>query len=425
MPDFYLRWVTLELKEKGLFFSEGRLQSSFNRPFYKTSIFIITQKQTSVDIGKIFSLHGKSFSERYPQSKQGYKAINLIKACRTSTLGGHLHECGDCGYSKPMYNSCRCRFCPKCQTLTKERWLEKRKSEFIDTDYYHGVFTIPSELNALARQNPEILYKILFRAVSETLQNFAKTEYNGQLGFISVLHTWNQKLDYHVHLHCVIAGGVMLYEEKKWKRLKSSKFLFSVKALSQVFKSKFIAALRKKSGELKFRGDLAFLQDAKAFNDFLDQLYSKDWVVYAKKSFGGAMQVVEYLGRYTHRVAISNYRILKLENDEVHFKYRDRKDNNQEKVLTLEVHEFLRRFMLHILPAKFSKIRYQGFLSNKYKKNNLSAIFEQLKMPTRVITELSLEDFVKKITGREINQCPHCEKLSLQKLSLEKDRAPP
>lgn len=401
------------------------MASSFNRPFYKTSDFIITQKPGPVDIGKIFSLYGQSFSERYPQSRQGYKVINLIKACRTSTLGGHLQECGDCGYSKPMYNSCRCRFCPKCQTLTKERWLEKRKSEFIDTDYYHGVFTIPSELNFLSKQNSKIIYTILFKAVSETLQKFAKNEYNGQLGFISVLHTWNQKLDYHVHLHCVIAGGVMLDEGKKWKRLKSSKFLFPVKALSQVFKSKFIAALRKKSAELKLSGDLAFLQDAKAFNDFLDKLYSKDWVVYAKKSFGGATQVVEYLGRYTHRVAISNYRILKLENDEVHFKYRDRKDNNQEKVLTLDVHEFLRRFMLHILPAKFSKIRYQGFLSNKYKKDNLSAIFDQLKMAPKVAAELSLENFVKKITGREINQCPHCERHNLQKIPFENDRAPP
>jgi hypothetical protein len=349
----------------------------------------------------------------------------LIKACRTSTLGGHLQECGDCGFSKPMYNSCRCRFCPKCQTLTKERWLEKRKSEFIDTDYYHGVFTIPSELNALARQNPEIIYTILFKTVAATLQKFAKTEYNGQLGFISVLHTWNQKLDYHVHLHCVIAGGVMLSEGKRWQRLKSRKFLFSVKALSKVFKSKFIAELRKRYSELKLKGDLGLLLEPKAFNDFLDQLYGKDWVVYTKKSFGGAMQVVEYLGRYTHRVAISNYRILKLEDDEVHFKYRDRKDENREKVMSLEVHEFLRRFMLHILPAKFSKIRYQGFLSNKYKKDNLSAIFDQLKMAPRVVTELSVENFVKKITGREINQCPHCEKLSLQKVPMEKDRAPP
>ncbi len=288
-----------------------------------------------------------------------------------------------------------------------------------------GVFTIPSELSALARQNPKIIYTILFKTVAVTLQKFAKTEYNGQLGFISVLHTWNQKLDYHVHLHCVIAGGVMLSEEKKWKRLKNSKFHFSVKALSKVFKSKFIAELRKRSGELKLKGDLSFLQDRKAFNDFLDQLYAKDWVVYAKKSFGGALQVVEYLGRYTHRVAISNYRILKLENDEVHFKYRDRKDENGEKVMSLGVHEFLRRFMLHILPAKFSKIRYQGFLSNKYKKDNLSAIFDQLNMTPKVATELSLENFVKKITGREINQCPHCEKLNLRKIPFENDRAPP
>lgn len=196
-------------------------------------------------------------------------------------------------------------------------------------------------------------------------------------------------------------------------------------ALSQVFKIKFIALLRERSAELELKGDLSYLQHDKGLNDFLDQLYSKDWVVYAKKSFGGAMQVVEYLGRYTHRVAISNYRILKIENDEVYFKYRDRKDNNQEKVLSLDVHEFLRRFMLRILPEKFSKIRYQGFLSNKYKGENLASIFKQLNMTVRAGEKLTLEDFVKKITGRDINQCPHCNKISLHMVAFENDRAPP
>ena len=386
---------------------------------------MISKKQEAVDIGKIFSLHGRSFSQKHPQSEQGHKVINLIKACRTSTLGGHIQACLDCGYSKPMYNSCRCRFCPKCQTLTKERWLEKRKSEFIDTDYYHGVFTVPNELNALARQNQKIIYSILFKSVSETLQTFAQTEYKGQLGFISVLHTWNQKLNYHIHLHCVIAGGVILNESKKWKRLKNKSFLFPVLALSQVFKSKFISLLREKASVLEMNGNISYLQHDKSLNDFFDHLYSKDWVVYAKKSFGGAIQVVEYLGRYTHRVAISNYRILKIENDEVYFKYRDRKDNNQEKILSLDVHEFLRRFMLHVLPEKFSKIRYHGFLSNKYKRDNLASIFEQLNMSVSIVNKLSLEDFVKKITGRDINQCPHCHRINLHKLSLENDRAPP
>lgn len=195
--------------------------------------------------------------------------------------------------------------------------------------------------------------------------------------------------------------------------------------LKFLIKSKFTSLLREKASDLELKGEISYLQHDKGFNDFLDHLYSKDWVVYAKKSFGGAMQVVEYLGRYTHRVAISNYRILKIENDEVYFKYRDRKDNNQEKVLSLNVHEFLRRFMLHVLPEKFSKIRYQGFLSNKYKRDNLASIFKQLNMTVSTVNKLSLEDFVKKITGRDINQCPHCHKISLHMVSLENDRAPP
>ena len=258
-----------------------------------------------------------------------------------------------------------------------------------------------------------------------SLQTFAQTEYKGQLGFISVLHTWNQKLNYHVHLHCVIAGGVILSETGRWKRLKSNKFLFPVIALSKVFKSKFISLLREQVSELVLKREISYFQNDKSFNDFLDQLYSKDWVVYAKKSFGGAMQVVEYLGRYTHRVAISNYRVLKMENNEVHFKYRDRKDNNQEKVMALDVHEFLRRFMLHVLPEKFSKIRYHGFLSNKYKKENLASIFEQLNMKVSECKKLTLEDFVKKIMGREIDQCPHCRRPGLKTVGLENERAPP
>lgn len=323
-----------------------------------------------------------------------------------------------------MYNSCRCRFCPQCQTLTKERWLEKRKTEFINTDYYHAVFTMPSELNSIALQNQKIIYSILFNSVSKTLQEFAHSEYQGQMGFISVLHTWNQKLNYHTHLHCVIPGGVILNESKQWKRVKSKNFLFPVKALSIVFKNKFLGQLKKKFGELGFYGKVGYLQNKTSFKDYLDQLYQKDWVVYSKKSFHGAHQVIEYLGRYTHRVAISNYRILKLENDQVYFKYRDRKDDNKEKILSLDVYEFLRRFMLHILPKGFSKIRYHGFLSNRYKKENLESIFEQLNMKQIIYTELTLENFVEKLTGRKINECPHCKKKSIQRVEI-KNKPPP
>ncbi len=376
-------------------------------------------------LGTLFLAYGKDFIKRFPQSDDGYKTINLIKACRTAILGGHLHKCSDCGYCKPMYNSCRCRFCPLCQTLTKEKWLEKRKSEFINTDYYHGVFTMPSELNGLALQNQKIIYAILFKAVSETLQDFALNEYNGKLGFISILHTWNQKLNYHAHIHCVIPGGVILNGSKRWKNLRGRKFLFAVKCLSTVFKNKFISHLKKASDELVFKGEIEYLNLPANFNDFLDKLYSKEWVVYAKKSLGGATQVVEYLGRYTHRVAISNYRILKLEEEQVSFKYRDRKDENKEKVLQINVFEFLRRFMLHILPKGFSKIRYHGFLSNRYKQENLNSIFEQLNMSPAVFNELTLEEFVRRLTGKELNQCPECNKISIELVELEKARAPP
>lgn len=319
-----------------------------------------------------------------------------------------------------MYNSCRSRFCPLCQTLTKERWFEQKKAEFINTDYFHAVFTMPRELAAVARQNQALIYNLLFKSVSKTLLKFGHDEHGGQLGFMSVLHTWNQKLDYHVHLHCVIPAGVWIKETQKWKRLKKKNFLFSVKALSLIFRAKFLKGLRRLRKQLAFKGSIEYLGHPLKWQDFLDQLYAKSWVVYAKKSLRGAHQVVEYLGRYTHRVAISNYRLVKLEQGQVFFKYRDRKDDNKEKTLSLPVLDFLRRFLLHILPHKFTKIRYHGFLSNRYKKKNLHKIFEQLKMTPAPAQSLSVEDFVRKIFGREIHCCPRCQNETLQKRELDR-----
>lgn len=324
-----------------------------------------------------------------------------------------------------MYNSCRCRMCPKCQTLSKERWVEARKREIIPVDYFHGVFTLPHEFNQIALKNKKLIYSLLFKSVSETLQTFAST-LGGQIGFISVLHTWNQKLQDHIHLHCIIPAGVYLKESKEWKGVKNKKFLFPIKGLSKVFKSKFLENIRKKSSQIEWPHCQLYLERPDTFNNFLDGIWNKDWTVYAKKPFNGAEQVINYLGRYTHRVAISNYRILKIEGSKVYFKYRDRKAGDIEKEMGLEAVEFLRRFMLHSLPKGFQKIRYHGFLCNRQKNNNLENIYESLNLQ-RIVMEskkLTAKDFILRVFKVDIDKCPQCKAGKIYQQDLTKERPP-
>lgn len=306
--------------------------------------------------------------------------------------------------------------CPKCQSLKRERWVAARKKEILPCKYFHGVFTVPHSLNPLALWNKKLIYAVLFEAVSETLQAFASKELGGRLGFISVLHTWNQKVLDHIHLHCLIPAGALHPDTGQWIPCKRSNFLFPVQAVSQVFRAKFLEKLRARESLLKIPPSLGYLKTPGGFQDFLDSVYREAWVVYTKQPFNGAEQVIEYLARYVHRVAISNQRIVKVEGDQVSFKYRDRKDGNQEKLETLPVHEFLRRFMLHAVPKGFQRIRYHGFLANRSKEKNVEKIYAslQLKRILQVLVPITARDFLLKRFGLDITRCPQCSSGNLR-----------
>jgi hypothetical protein len=306
--------------------------------------------QVKIGVADIFQLFGAEFLKLYPQPVQKLKFMHLIQACRTAKLGGHMQTCNQCDFAKPIYNSCRCRMCPQRQTLKRERWVSARKNELLPCPYLHGVFTLPHEINILALRNKEIIYNFLFKAVAETLQEFAIKELGGKLGFISVLHTWDQKLKHHIHLHYIIPAGAFGRAQSCWIPSKKDNFLFPVRALYAVFKAKFIKLLRDGRDSLSCPDHL---QKPVDFHNFLDSLWHKNWIVYAKQAFKGPSQVINYLGRYTHKTAISNSRIINVQGENVFIKYRDRKDRNIEKSIEVTGITFLKRFMTHTLPTGF------------------------------------------------------------------------
>jgi hypothetical protein len=342
--------------------------------------------------------------------------MHSIQVCRTAYLGGHMEQCDTCGFERHAYNSCRNRHCPKCQSLTKAQWLENRKSELLPVGYFHTVFTIPHELNPLALRNKKAVYTILFKAASDTLIEFGKNNLDGQLGFLAILHTWDQKLMDHFHLHCVVAGGALSYEKSRWISARGN-FLFSVKALSRVFRGKFTQHLIKAflKEKLIFPGNISMLADEKEFLLFVKGLQQKNWVVYCKKPFAGPQQVLEYIGRYTHRVALSNQRIVNIENGNVTFTYRDRRNNNTLKTMTLQAKEFIRRFLLHVLPDGFVRIRHFGFLANRYKKDNIQHCREIIGYSEQLpeTTEKPYQERMLELTGIDITLCPCCKKGSM------------
>ena len=287
--------------------------------------------------------------------------MQAVERCRTAALGGHLEQCDSCGYERPAYNSCRNRHCPKCQSLAKVKWLDKQKSELLPVGYFHLVFTLPHELNGLILTNKKILLSHLFKAVGETLVDFGRTRLGGQIGLITVLHTWDQTLLDHFHLHCLVPAGALSFDQKRWRPARQN-FLFPVKALSVVFRGKFLDLLKKAfaRNKLLFVGQTASLADPVAFKLLINALRKKPWIVYAKKPFGSPVHVLDYLGRYIHRVALSNDRILSAHNGEVTFSYRDRKNQNRKKTMTLDAHEFIRRFLLHVIPKGFVRVRHFG-----------------------------------------------------------------
>jgi predicted Zn-ribbon and HTH transcriptional regulator len=367
------------------------------------------------ELGDIFRNYGEPYRQNHALPLSHLRVMRAVERCRTAALGGHLEQCDACGFEHPAYNSCRNRHCPKCQSLAKARWLEKQKLELLPVGYFHLVFTVPHELNRLILVNKKPLINILFHAVSEALLEFARTHLGGTLGLTTVLHSWDQTLLDHFHLHCLVPAGALSGDQNRWIPARKS-FLFPVTALSIVFRGKFLDFLKKAFDRKKllFPGQSAPLADARTFTLLLRRLRQKPWVVYAKKPFASPDSVLDYLGRYTHRVALSNDRILSAHNGEVTFSYRDRKNHNQRKFMRLQTEEFIRRFLLHVIPKGLMRVRHFGFLANNA-KGRLSKCRQLLgllpalpKPPQRSTHELMLA-----LTGIDLTRCPRCRKGTL------------
>jgi predicted Zn-ribbon and HTH transcriptional regulator len=368
-----------------------------------------------VELADIFRTYGESYRHNHPLPVSHLKVIEAVERCRTAALGGHLEQCDRCGFERPAYNSCRNRHCPKCQSLAKVKWLDKQKSELLPTGYFHLVFTLPHELNPLILVNKKPLINILFQSVWQTLAQFAQRRLGGTLGITAVLHTWDQTLLDHFHLHCLVPAGVLSFDRNRWVSARQD-FLFPVKALSLVFRAKFLDSLKKSfdQNKLLFVGQIAPWADARSFNALLERLRKNPWVVYAKKPFGSPAHVLDYLGRYTHRVALSNNRIRAIHNGEVTFAYRDRKNQDRRKLMTLDAEEFIRRFLLHVIPKGFMRVRHYGFLANHSKDclSNCRQLIGLTPAPPPPL-QRSVEELMLALTGIDIHRCPVCQKGTL------------
>ena len=367
-----------------------------------------------LELADIVRAHGAAYRQAHRLTRGQHRALRAIAVCRTAALGGHTEGCEVCGAIRIAYNSCRNRHCPKCQTLAKERWLAARRAELLPVEYFHVVFTLPHALNPLAQGNPRVLYTLLFQAARETLATFGDDprHLGGELGGIAILHTWGQTLVQHLHLHCVVPGGALARDGSRWLPAKRG-FLFPVRALARVFRGKYLAGLRHAfdRGALRFAGSVAGLADPAAFAAFLATLRTHDWVVYAKPPFGGPTQVLEYLGRYTHRVAISNDRLVSGDAGQVRFRWKDYARGNRVRTMTLAADEFLRRFLLHVLPAGFVRIRHFGLLANRGHAAKLARC--RALLAARPLTAPAgpepVATLMLRLTGVDIGQCPVCQ----------------
>lgn len=342
--------------------------------------------------------------------------MGAIEDCRTSALGGHKDKCNNCGHIEINYNSCRNRHCPKCQFLKKEKWIEARSEDILPIRYFHVVFTIPAELRPLALSNQEVMYNILFRSVSETLIKLGNDpkHLGARIGFMAILHTWGQNLMDHPHVHCVVPSGGLSPDGSRWVS-STKKFFISVSVMSELFKEKFRAYLKSsyESGELVFPSIISHLRERRAFERFRVNLYYKKWVVYCKPPFNGAQGVLEYLSRYTHRIAISNNRILKIEDGKVSFLWRDYADNDRIKTMTIDACEFIRSFLLHVLPDGFVNIRYYGLFANRNRKVHIALCREllgenKIEIKNKDAPE-TWQELLLKIAGVDVTKCPVCK----------------
>ena len=368
---------------------------------------IIEPEENRVEVADILRKHIVDYQDHYRLWPEHRKIVFDLLNCRTAHLGGHIDRCSNCGMMRIAYHSCRNRHCPTCQHVPRERWLEKRKEEILPTDYFHVVFTLPHELNPVILNNKKVMLNILFASASRTLLAFGKNDLKGTPGFLAILHTWDQKLNAHFHLHCLVAGGVVSENKKRWISVRND-YLFNAKALSLVFRGKFIdrmshACLNEK---INLFGN--------AYQNLKNKLYTKNWVVSVRDPVKSPEHVLEYLARYTHRVAIANSRIRAIKNGRVTFTAKDRKENKMESV-TITAVQFIRRFLLHSLPKGFVRIRHYGFLANRNRTANLNTIRHLMGVsPPPAKETASLEEMMRKLTGTDITICPCCNKGKMQ-----------
>jgi hypothetical protein len=377
----------------------------------------------SLELAAIFRRHGEAYRQTHRLPRHQLRLMRAIEICRTAALGGHVDECGHCQHTRISYNSCRNRHCPKCQSLARARWLESRKAELLPVEYFHVVFTLPDEIAAVALQNKTVVYNILFRAASETLLTIARDpkHLGARIGFFAILHSWGQNLLHHPHLHCVVPGGGLSAGGQRWIACRPGFFL-PVRVLSRLFRRLFLEALRQAfdKGQLQFHGELKPLQTPAAFRRHLAPLGKRDWVVYAKPPFGGPRHVLEYLGRYTHRVAISNQRLLAVDNGQVAFQWKDYRQPHHLKRMTLSAEEFIRRFLLHALPPGFQRIRHYGLLANCHRNASLALCRQLLQTP---IAELlpqpkDFRDLHQALTAQPLSRCPRCGSASMVRIQI-------
>jgi Zn ribbon nucleic-acid-binding protein len=379
------------------------------------------KNQKQVELADIFRLYADDYRRSHALSYEQLKVMHHIQICRTAALGGHVEQCDQCRFEQIAYNSCRNRHCPKCQTLTKEKWLNERKAELLPCGYFHLVFTLPHALNPIILSNKNTTLNILFAAVNQTLQAFAKDpqwRLEGRLGFISVLHTWSQKLIDHFHLHCLIPAGALSFTKDKWIPA-NEKYLFKITSLAKAFKKCYLKLLVNAylQDQLIFTQKTAALKSKQAFKQLINSVSKKRFIAYAKRPFAGPQQVLEYLGRYTHSI----------DNRRVTFTYKDRQNDDEIKKMTLDADKFISRFLLHVLPKGFFKIRYFGFLSHTNKKELIPLIRKLIDahatLPEKIKKE-SISQMMLRLTGIDISCCPKCKKgkmITIRKLPIQDD----
>jgi len=368
-----------------------------------------------LELADVFKALDSDSSKTNPLSlnSQQRRAFRDIIQCRSAALGGHVEQCTQCSHEQIAYNSCRNRHCPKCQAAARKEWTQKRAAELLPVEYFHVVFTLPDQLSPLALQNKRVIYGLLFQAASETLLKIAgdPKHLGAIIGFVAVLHTWGQTIHHHPHLHCVVPGGGLSPDHSRWISCRKGFFL-PVKVLSRLFRGKFVAYLKaaNEQGRLVFPGQSKHLAEGDHFASLLNEVSKLEWVVYAKRPFGGPVQVLKYLARYTHRVAISNHRLVSLSEGEVTFRWKDYADENAVKEMTLDVREFTRRFLLHILPRGFVRIRHYGLLANRYRTERLECCRRLLALSTNPAATLGAASMISDqcSTDPESEICPVC-----------------